>query len=343
MGQVVGVTNSNAEYLIERSYTPQDMLATIYRHFEIDYAAAFKDYFGFPVHNLSALVVALMSFAAIHALAEELAGQGIKMRAMTFNIRYANPGDGDNAWPHRRERVAEMIQSSDVDIAGLQEALFVQVEYLASRLLDYEWYGVGRDDGRQAGEFSPIFYRKDRFRPVDRSTYWLSTTPEKPGSKSWDAALPRIVTCLKLEERRTKQNFWAINTHFDHRGENARRESAKLIAERIASVAGSSPVVLMGDFNCRRNSDPYRLLTAAEHAEPAFQDTFKLSAEGHEGPDSTWNGFKEVVPGQVIDFIFVRGPIGVRRHATLVARFDGRFASDHLPVLTDLVIDVEKE
>lgn len=294
----------------------------------------------------AALLVAWMSFAAEETRAEEPAGQGLKVRAMTFNIRYANPGDGENAWPHRRERVAETIQSNDVDVAGLQEALFVQVEYLASRLPDYAWYGIGRDDGRQAGEFSPIFYRKDRFRPVEHSTFWLSTTPDKAGSKSWDAALPRIVTCLKFEERRTKQTFWAINTHFDHRGENARRESAKLIAERVARVAGSSPVVLMGDFNCRRNSDPYKLLTAegaADGGQPRFGDTFNLSAAPHEGPDSTWNGFKEVVPGQVIDFIFVRGPIGVRRHATLEAQFNGRFASDHLPVLADLVIEAAKE
>lgn len=126
------------------------------------------------------------------------------------------------------------------------------------------------------------------------------------------------------------------------RGEEARRESAKLIKERIERAAGSSPVVLMGDFNCGRDSDPYRVLMTAEGSEPAFQVTFKLSAAPHEGPDSTWNGFKEIAPGQVIDFIFVRGPIDVRRHATLAARFNGRFASDHLPVLADLVIEAAK-
>lgn len=290
-----------------------------------------------------AIAVACLFFFTRQTLAEAPAGRGLKVRAMTFNIRYANPADRENAWPHRRERVADIIQSNQTDVAGLQEALVVQVEYLANRLPDYAWYGVGRDDGRQAGEFSPIFYRKDRFRRLDQATFWLSTTPDKPGSKSWDAALPRIVTCLKLEDVRAKQAFWAVNTHFDHRGENARRESAKLIKERIERAAGSSPVVLMGDFNCGRDSDPYRVLTAVEAAEPAFKDTFKLSAAPHEGPDSTWNGFKEIAPGQVIDFIFVRGPIDVRRHATLEARFNGRFASDHLPVMTDLVINAAKD
>jgi endonuclease/exonuclease/phosphatase family metal-dependent hydrolase len=112
-----------------------------------------------------------------------------------------------------------------------------------------------------------------------------------------------------------------------------------LIKERIERAAGSTPVVLMGDFNCGRDSDPYRAITTADGAEPAIKDTFKLSAARHEGPDSTWNGFKEIAPGQVIDFIFVRGAIEVRRHATLEARVNRRFASDHLPVMADLVIE----
>lgn len=276
-------------------------------------------------------------------MAQQAAGGGLKVRAMTFNIRYANPNDGPDAWPHRREHVAGIIQSNRADVAGLQEALLEQVRYLAGRLSDYDWYGVGRDDGQEAGEFSPIFYRKDRFRRVEAATYWLSTTPDKPGSKSWDSSLPRILTCVKLEELQTKRSFWALNTHFDHRGETARRQSAKLIVERAGRVAGSSPVVLMGDFNCGRESAPYRLLTSAENraegGEPPFRDTFTVSAAPHAGPDSTWNGFKQIEPGRVIDFIFVRGTIDVGTHATLETKFNGRFASDHLPVMAELIVD----
>ncbi|MEC7446699.1 MAG: endonuclease/exonuclease/phosphatase family protein, partial [Planctomycetota bacterium] len=172
--------------------------------------------------------------------------ESLEVKAMTFNIRNANPGDGPNYWGKRREWVAEFIGEQSPDVLGMQEVLKKQLDFLERRLPDYECYGVGRDDGKMAGEYSPIFYKKARFTRLDQGTFWLSTEPDKIGSRSWDAAITRICTWVQLQDRETERQIFVFNTHFDHRGEVARQESALLIRKRISESAKQLPWVLLG-------------------------------------------------------------------------------------------------
>ena len=256
---------------------------------------------------------------------------------MSWNIRYNNPGDGLNAWPHRKDWVAEIILENKIDIAGFQEVLVGQFEDLKQRLPDMEAYGVGRDDGKAAGEFSPIFFRRDRFEQVEKSTFWLSPTPEEPGSKGWDAALPRIASWLKLKDRQSGSVFYVVNTHFDHKGSQARTESAGLIVRKLPEEFSEHPVLLTGDFNTTPQTPPYQTLVQADSTgEVPFLDTFQHSIFEPEGPNSTWNGFKEIVPNQRIDFIFTSGSMKVQHLRILTDQRDGRFPSDHLPVVSEI-------
>lgn len=265
------------------------------------------------------------------------------LRIMSFNIRYDNPEDGPDAWPHRKEAVADMIRSRAVDVAGLQEALKGQIDDLQALLPGYAWLGVGREDGMEQGEFAPIFYRRDRLDTLRWGAFWLSETPGVPGSRSWDAALERIATWVVLRDRQTSEAFLAVNTHFDHRGAEAQTRSAELIVERLKDLAtarsgeqdnegtGSLPVVLTGDFNVRENSAPYAALA------DAFSDALYVSKEPHEGPMSTWNGFEAIVPGGRIDYIFVGAGVRVYTHRILPDKTaNDRFPSDHLPVLAEV-------
>ena len=259
------------------------------------------------------------------------------IRVMSFNIRYDEPRDGVNAWPNRKMKVAGVIRFHKADLIGVQEALLSQLRDLEISLPDYAWCGVGRTDGKEAGEYSAILYRRSRFQLLETKTFWLSETPEKAGSMGWDAAYPRIVTWAKFKDRVSKKTFFQFNTHFDHRGNQARTESASLIVKRIGEISGSFPFVLTGDFNVREDSDAYRTLkTGSERTRLA--DAKYASVNGHFGGDSTFSAFKELQPGNKIDYIFVREGMRVREHGALSDQWNGLWASDHLPVLAEIEI-----
>ncbi len=259
------------------------------------------------------------------------------LNVMSWNIRYDNPGDGANAWPKRKDWVAEIILRNKIDVAGFQEVLAGQFEDLKARLPEMEAYGVGRNDGKRAGEFTPIFYRKDRFEAIASSTFWLSPTPDEPASKGWDAALPRIASWIKFQDRKTAEKFYVINTHFDHRGAQARTESAALLVKSLREKFSDHPVILTGDFNTTPKTAPHNTLVGAGNADQsAFLDTYDHSAQMPEGPNSTWNGFQAIVPDQRIDFVFVTKSVKVQRFQILDDQRDGRFPSDHLPIVTRL-------
>ena len=271
-------------------------------------------------------------------MAEDQAGGETAIRAMTFNIRYNNPGDGENAWPHRRDWVAEIIREREADIVGCQEALRGQIADLAERLPGYAWYGVGRDDGAERGEFVPVFYRRDRFELLDKDAFWLSETPDEPGSRSWDSSLPRVTTVLRLKDRRSGAVLLVVNTHFDHRGSEARAASARLILTEIARRGrNNEAVVFMGDLNCKPDSVPYQVLTADEDDQPVtLRDARSASRTEPAGPESTWNGFAAVAQDTRIDYVFVAGPVRVESYEAIDEMRDGRFPSDHLPVIVRL-------
>ena len=167
---------------------------------------------------------------------------------MTFNIRYDTPKDSMNSWEHRKDFAASYLPFYDLDICGMQETLVQQCQYLDSVLEDYSYIGVGRDDGKEKGEFSPIFYNHTRLKPLESGTFWLSESPAVPG-KAWDANLPRIVTWAKFKWKGRARSFYVFNTHFDHQGVIARRESATLLLTKVKEIAGDKNAIITGDFN----------------------------------------------------------------------------------------------
>lgn len=299
-----------------------------------------------PARRVLRLIAVLLALVApgpaLHASEEPGArSQGTSsLRVMSFNIRYDNPADGEDAWPKRRARAASMIRFHGADAVGLQEALSGQIADLEAALPDYDWFGVGRSEERD-GEHCAVFYRHERLELLDHDTFWLSETPGVAGSRSWDAALPRIVTWGRLRDRVSGDVFFLFNTHFDHRGEEARRKSAALLLQKIAEIAGpETPVLLTGDFNATPESEPYRILVAGDDGAGGARlvDALHHSRAPHHGPTSSWNGFEAIVPERRIDFVFVRPEVEVRQHGILSDTFDGRFPSDHLPVLAEVTV-----
>ena len=258
------------------------------------------------------------------------------LRVMSYNVRYDTPEDGAFAWPHRREAVASTIRFHRPDLVGVQEALVGQLADFRESLPAFEWIGVGRVDGEREGEHCPIGYRTDRLSLVERDTFWLSETPDEPGSVGWDAACPRIVTRARLRDRRSGRAFVHYNTHLDHEGERARLEGARLLAERID---GSAPTVVTGDFNCRKGDPPHRALVGKNREGQGLADAKDRSAYGHHGPETTVTDFESLVPETAIDHVLVER-FDVRQHgACSDVTADGHYPSDHLPVLADLVSD----
>lgn len=250
-------------------------------------------------------------------------------RLMSYNIRYDTPADGVNAWPQRKAAVAELLRQHAPDIFGIQEALPHQVSELSAALPDYGWLGVGRDAG-DGGEGVPVFYRKDRFTLLQSATFWLSETPDQP-SRGWDAALNRICSYGQFEEKTDQRRLWVINCHFDHAGQTARLESARLVLSQIETInPDGEPLVLMGDFNAEPESPPMVLLK--QH----LSDSRDSSRSPPSGPSGTFSGF---VTGSAvthrIDYLFIasRGPVEVLEHAVLDDANAGHYPSDHLPVL----------
>jgi endonuclease/exonuclease/phosphatase family metal-dependent hydrolase len=275
------------------------------------------------------LFISLLLLFSVSMSAQEL-------NVMTFNIRYNTMSDSVNAWPNRKDKVASQILFHEAHIVGVQESLHDQMADLQQRLPQYKYAGVGRDDGKEKGEYSAIFYDTTRLQALQTKTFWLSETPEVAGSKSWDAAITRIVTWVKFRDRKTKKIFFAFNTHFDHIGKIARRESAKLLLQKVKEIAGNTPAVITGDFNAEPADEPIQVIK--DISDPLhFTDAKELSKKSHYGPTGTFNGFKNKERNdQPIDYIFIKGKWKVIKHATISQTWEGRFASDHFAVMAIL-------
>jgi endonuclease/exonuclease/phosphatase family metal-dependent hydrolase len=258
----------------------------------------------------------------------------LPLKIISFNIRYDSPRDGKNSWSLRREMVAQTIVFHGVDVLGLQEVLKHQILQLAELLPGYSWIGVGREDGIDQGEYVPVFYLKTRLSPLESGHFWLSETPKQPGSMGWDAACPRIVTWVKFLDRYSNHVFYFFNTHFDHIGQMAREQSARLLKDSIETIAENDPTVVTGDFNCISEEKAYLILTSGSSA---LKDTHKISRTGHYGGTQTYNGFSEKPQaGRIIDFIFVRSTGPVDKQGIIADRWDGRYVSDHYPVFAEV-------
>ncbi|MFO7733134.1 MAG: endonuclease/exonuclease/phosphatase family protein [Candidatus Aminicenantes bacterium] len=295
---------------------------------------------GVGLAMIGCTVLSFLLLACGPPIAEAPAEEAAAVRVMSFNIRFDNLADGANAWPLRKEMAAGVIDFHRVDVAGLQEALASQIKDLETLLPGYAWVGVGRDDGLEAGEFCPVFFRKDRFRLLESSTFWLSEEPQTPGLLGWDAACARVVTRARLRDLWTGRTLTVFNTHFDHIGETARRESAALVLAAVRKVAPGESVVLTGDLNCSRTDEPYKALVGTEiRPGAALRDARDASRRPPFGPLSSFNGFRtEARVRPPIDHIFVGPGIEVTRAGVLPGAWDGRFVSDHNPVLAELVL-----
>ena len=233
----------------------------------------------------------------------------------SYNIRNSNSGDtkNGNGWERRCPVICDQVEWVGFDVFGLQEVKHNQVEDMLAGLPDYDYEGVGRDDGKQAGEYSPIFYKKERFKKLEGGTFWISETPEKVGVKGWDAALPRICSYVHLQDKVTKKRFWFFNLHMDHIGVEARREGAKLIAKKITEMCGKEPAFVSGDFNVDQHNEAYRTIINTG----VLEDSYEL-AEKKFATTGTFNSFdSNLFTESRIDHIFVTEHVTVNNYAVL--------------------------
>lgn len=261
-----------------------------------------------------------------------LTASGQSLNVMTFNLRLNIASDSLNAWPYRKDIAASQILFYNVHLLGVQEALHDQMMDLQQRLPNYKTFGGGRDDGKTKGEYSAIFYDSTRLEKLDGAMFWLSQTPDVPGSKGWDAAITRMVTWCKFKDKQTGKIFFAFNTHFDHIGQVARAESAKLILQKVKTIAGTTPVIFTGDFNAKPSDEPLQIIVDAANPDHLI-DTKAIAQSPHYGPEGTFTGFaSKERDNEPIDYIFIKNNVKVPKHATLSESWQGRFSSDHFPV-----------
>jgi len=261
------------------------------------------------------------------------AAQRLEFNVATYNLRLNTSEDGLNAWPLRKDAVKELIRYHQIDLLGTQEGYADQLEDLTGST-GYDYVGVGRDDGKRAGEHSAILYRSERFTVLAHGDFWLSPTPDVPG-KGWDAkCCNRISSWARLRERRSGREFYAFAVHFDHEGVIARRESAHLMLRKIREIAGDHPVLCLGDFNATPDSEPIGIMAAG------MRDARQQTLTPPYGPVGTFNDFRIDAPlKDRIDYIFLGPRWKVLRYAVLTDSVAGRFPSDHLPVVARVALD----
>lgn len=254
---------------------------------------------------------------------------------MSFNVRYNTPKDSINAWQYRKEKVAEVIASNKVDIAGLQEPWFDQITDLEKLLPEYAWIGWSRDDGKTKGEFTPVFFLKSKFDVLDKGVFWLSSTPEKPGSIGWDERLPRTVIWIHFKEKSTGKELCFFNTHLG--GNIARTEGAKLLKNKIEEIAGDLPVIVTGDFNSKPESEPIQIMLSKNfriELEDGFDKALKKNDEKY--TDYWFDGENKDL--KRIDYIFVNQKVKVLYHEIINKRVGRFYPSDHLAIKAEIEI-----
>lgn len=248
-------------------------------------------------------------------------------KVCTFNIKYENPKEGVHQWDNRKEQILKFIKIENLDILGLQEVVHSQIEFLEQGLPEYARIGVARDDGKSKGEYSPIFYKTDRYEVIDSATFWLSPNPEIP-AKAWDAALPRVCTWAKLIDKKSEETILVLNTHFDHVGTEARANSVDLILSKIDEIDHNGKVILMGDFNLEPQTEPIQKIIKS-YLNDAYEAELNL------GPVGTYNAFKIGENyDRRIDYVFYQG-FKVKTYKNYSLRIQDTFLSDHFPVVVE--------
>lgn len=304
----------------------------------------------------------LLSVGIIFSTQILLAQENLNLKVGSYNIRYDNEDDREkgNGWNERLPVISSIINWEEPDVFGAQEVLVDQLKDMNEKLTDYEYYGVGRADGKEKGEFAPIFFQKDKYELKDSGEFWLSETPNEP-SKGWDAALPRICSWIELKDKETKKTFWFFNLHMDHKGTKAREESSQLVLKKIKEIANDESAILTGDFNVDQKNEIYDILQGSDIIFDSFEETSKKMA---------WNGtFNAFDTGlwtdRRIDHIFVTNDIDVDKYAVLTETYrsekdtgkkfkngdfsessssepaDVRLPSDHFPIFARIKLSSE--
>lgn len=274
----------------------------------------------------------LILFLTLCAMQTTYSQNGTPINVATYNLRYNTPNDGVNAWPNRKEMVKDLIRYHEFDLFGTQEALRGQLDDVAD-LKEFAFLGKGRDDGKQAGEHSAIFYRKDRFKVLDSGDFWLSESPDVPG-KGWDATCcNRICSWAKFQDLKTKKQFYFFSVHFDHQGVKARQESGKLMVKKIKEIAKNTPAICVGDFNSTPETEQILAMKTI------LQDAHNVTKLPPYGPEGTFNSFKFDAPmDKRIDYIFVSKDFDVLKYGVLTDAREQRYPSDHQPVVAKVVL-----
>lgn len=264
--------------------------------------------------KIKSLLLVILSFYTIKIAAQST----LPLKVATYNIRYENQGDAKNgnAWETRLPVIASIIRWESPNIFGAQEVLVQQLKDMKRVLPEYAAYGIGRKDGKGAGEYAPIFYKKSDFQLLKSGTFWLSETPEKP-SKGWDAALPRICSWVYLKHKNTGKKIWFFNVHMDHVGVKARAESSRLVLRKMKAMVGREAAFLVGDFNVDQHNDNYKILNDSDYLDDAYQLAPQKMA---------WNGtYNAFEPNQWtasrIDHIFVTSNVAVDGYAVLLENY----------------------
>jgi endonuclease/exonuclease/phosphatase family metal-dependent hydrolase len=258
------------------------------------------------------------------------------VKVMTYNIRMDTPNDGENAWPNRKETLTNQILFFAPDVVGIQEGLAHQVHYLDTSLEAYRRVGIGRADVKEdgVGEYAAIYYNREKFKKLKSGTFWLSNTPDVP-SRGWDASLNRICTFILLKSKSSGKQFWVFNTHFDHKGVEAREKSVELIVQKIEALnKEKQPIFLIGDFNLQPTDVPIQFLVSQ------FNDSKKISQLVPYGPIGTSNGFDINRKDQKrIDYIFTsKNSIEIKKYAVITNIDNQKYPSDHFPVFVEAAI-----
>lgn len=262
----------------------------------------------------------------------------IDVNVMSFNIRYDNPEDSLNNWQYRKDNAAQIIKDKKVDILGAQEVLVNQLNDLKERLPEYNAIGVGREDGIDKGEYSAIFYNKNRFSENKSGYFWLSETPEVAGSKGWDGACERIATWAILTDKETKKEIFVLNTHLDHVGKIARQEGVTLLLNKVAELSNGLPVVVTGDFNSDPESDVIKHVT--NEGDTKHLINAKSIAIATQGEQWTFHDFDRlpIENREFIDYIFVNKGVEVTTFEVIPAKLNDGFLSDHCPIFAQIKI-----
>jgi endonuclease/exonuclease/phosphatase family metal-dependent hydrolase len=273
---------------------------------------------------------------AVSAKAQSNTESLTQLRVMSFNVRYGTASDGENRWEKRRDLMVETIRRFDPDLLGTQETLEFQADFLSAQFPGYTRVGIGRDDGHAKGEQVTVFFKTDRFEEIAAGHFWLSAHPERAGSRSWDAVCTRMVTWAKLRDRQSGRTFVWLNTHWDHVGAEARIQSAKLIRRWLTDHATNTPVIITGDFNCHEDTLPYRLLLGEDGGEPKLTDCYRRLHTSRQADEASFHDFTGKREGSRIDWILCSVPFVPVDAAIEHSSGDGRYPSDHFPVIAIL-------